>query len=396
MTELLDLYCLHVYLAFGDGTFLIDPTATVAIEHEGLTPRLRASLQHIAAVSMASHRATLTAGTKAGSKLARVLAVSSTSSNNNSNNSNSSPGVGATIALPTASSSTTVASSPSLDKEKVLLPPPAPINTITTTSNMTNNVPTTSLAHSGNLYGLIERFAAGDSLVTMAEYLASAVPSLREFLPADEGPVVAAYGERTLGAAQDLREALLLRVCRLMLPLKWVPEAVATGPSYQASEPPDEAAPWAKQLTRQFDLFGAQVSHAEEAGAVGAAVVMWGVATKVVAAAVVEGLSRVKKCTLEGRSAMSADLQALIHAVVRLHPSGVGAADSLRLADDYIKAFYVPLPELPIWASQHPHYSAAQVMALASCVGESSGLKRKELQAALSQVESGLRALGRH
>lgn len=345
ITDLLDLYCLYVYLSFGDGSLLLAAPGTSSTE-EGLTPRLRTTLQHVALGSMAQHRSMLTAGSKAGSRLARALGATSSSGT---------PG--------------------EKDKDK---------------TQAQGHGTASGLAHSGNLYGLVERLTAGESFIAMAQYLADAVPSLEALLPEDEAPAVGVYCERTLGAAYDLGDALMQRGCSLMLPLHWVPDAIATGP-YQAAVPPEEAAPWAKQLTRQLELFGAQVAQGEEM-APGAAA-MWNHATAALCAALVDGFSRVKKCTLEGRSAMSADLQALGRAVMKMHPDHHAAAETLRLADDYIKAFYVPLPELPNWAAQHPGYTTAQVLALASCIGESSGLRRKELAAALAQVDAGLKSI---
>jgi hypothetical protein len=237
---------------------------------------------------------------------------------------------------------------------------------------------------------------------------------LESVLPENDRISVSLYCERTLGASQDLYDCIMVQGCRLMLPLYWIPDAVsaAGGSEYQAAEPPAEAAPWANQLKRQLELFGAQLNQAEgmvstplivrtttttTTEAVGTSSLspspqpsvlftdMWQIASSLLTDAVLEGFSRVKKCTLEGRSAMSADLQAVRHALPRQH------WDVLRKADDYVKAFYIPLPELATWAEQHPGYSEQQVMALAHCIGESSGLKKKDLQAAMVQVETGLK-----
>ena len=58
------------------------------------------------------------------------------------------------------------------------------------------------------------------------------------------------------------------------------------------------------------------------------------------------------------------------------------------------QAFYLPLQELTSWARAHPEYTAGQVLALAGCIAESSGLRKKEKAALLAQVEGDIKALG--
>jgi hypothetical protein len=57
------------------------------------------------------------------------------------------------------------------------------------------------------------------------------------------------------------------------------------------------------------------------------------------------------------------------------------------------QGFYIPAAELTQWAQVHPEYRPDQVLSLTACIAESSGLKRKEKQTLLAQVEADLRAL---
>jgi len=374
MTELFDLYLLHVYLDFADpgtagavgssvGGHSTSPGASApgalhaAADVDGLSPRLRAILQHVIVGSIGKHRALLV-NNKPGSKLSRVLAAptaKSTSAGGGEGGGAARSGANGPGAQPHAS--------PGVN----------------------------GLTHSGNLYGVVERFAAADSLLTAARHLAAAVPLLEAALPVGDATAAAAFAERAVGAAEDLRGVVLARGCRLMLPLGWVPEAVAAG-AYQANEPPSIAAQWTQQLGRQLELFAAQIEGVEELPE-GAPAELWTHAAHAVATAVVEGLSKVRRCTLEGRAAMSLDLQALAHALGRVHPAGSGAeTGALRLVDDYIKAFYVSLDDLPAWAAVHRQYSSKHVLALAACIAESKGLRRRELAAAVAKVEAALEA----
>ncbi|KAL4522781.1 hypothetical protein Ndes2526A_g00871 [Nannochloris sp. 'desiccata'] len=460
MMELLDLYLLHVYLDFGEGALLLGgggggggggislsssnytaSNGSTSIHNltegtsEYLTPRLRTTLQHIALGSMSKHRAVLAAGGKVGSKLARALAPNLQENARTASSSSASGPVSSAphpALSPGSSTEMKTMGATSSGPQHHVKPGTAhhhraasasPSATAATASSAPS-----SIAHSGNLYGLLERHTAGESLICISRHLSNPKTTsyLESFLPKDDKITVSMYCGRILGASQDLYDSIMVHGCRLMLPLYWVPEAVgaAGGSEYQAAEPPAEAAPWAKQLTRQLELFGAQLNQAEgmmmstvptmaassqnssperassttttratSPTSPSETVVsneLWQHATRLLADALLDGFSRVKKCTLEGRSAMSADLQAVRHALPR------GYWDVLRKADDYIKAFYVPLPELAAWAELHPGYSDNQVLALAQCIGESSGLKKKDLQAAMMQVEAGLVAVSQN
>ncbi len=55
------------------------------------------------------------------------------------------------------------------------------------------------------------------------------------------------------------------------------------------------------------------------------------------------------------------------------------------------QAFYLPWgEELRRWAQTHPEYTRDQIMMLTVCIAEASGLKRKERNAFLSQLEADL------
>lgn len=84
-------------------------------------------------------------------------------------------------------------------------------------------------------------------------------------------------------------------------------------------------------------------------------------------------------------------LQGVGRALQQLLPKEVPL--NLRLPDNYVKAFYIPLTELPHWAQTHPEYSAHQVLALTACIAESSQMKKREKAALLAQIENNLQAM---
>ena len=120
---------------------------------------------------------------------------------------------------------------------------------------------------------------------------------------------------------------------------------------------------------------------------------MWTYALEATAAQIVEGLSRCKKCTFEGRNAMAQDLIELISGLKALAPkAGSPAADidltmSFRIVDNYIKAFFTPYDAFLHWAQVHPEYDNQQILRLVSLVAASQGWKRKDAKDLQTQIE---------
>ena len=63
--------------------------------------------------------------------------------------------------------------------------------------------------------------------------------------------------------------------------------------------------------------------------------IVWGFAIEFVNERLVDGLSKVKKCTVEGRALMSLDLQVLISGIKSQAPNG--KPPNMQLVDNYIK-----------------------------------------------------------
>ena len=71
--------------------------------------------------------------------------------------------------------------------------------------------------------------------------------------------------------------------------------------------------------------------------------------------------------------------------------SGPGVADALRIVDAYIKAYYLPWgPELRHWVATHPEYTRSQLNSLLHCIAEANGLKRRERQSMLAEIDQDL------
>lgn len=243
------------------------------------------------------------------------------------------------------------------------------------------------VSNSGNLYGFVERTVTSSSLKELASFFKQVLQMIEKgiFTPLPLSPDVerlVKHLSTTSDVACDLASELYGTCCSLLLPVTWLPEAVSQG-HYLENDPPSTPAAWTEKLRRQLELLSAQLDSVKNVHLEGT-LLLWSFVFPAVSHPLVDGLSRVKKCTLEGRAAMSLDLQAVAKTLTKTCPAALAHTSvdaqnmishprevAIRYIDDYIKGFYVPLEELHTWSQAHQCYTNAQVMALARCIQES-------------------------
>ncbi|KAG6761965.1 hypothetical protein POTOM_032444 [Populus tomentosa] len=106
---------------------------------------------------------------------------------------------------------------------------------------------------------------------------------------------------------------------------------------------------------------------------------------EIVAETLIEGLSRVKRCSNEGRALMSLDLQVLINGLQHFVP--VNVKPKLQMVETFIKAYYLPETEYVHWARAHPEYRKNQIVGLINLVATMKGWKRKARLEVIEKIE---------
>lgn len=249
------------------------------------------------------------------------------------------------------------------------------------------NSSSSKVSNSGNLYGFVERTVISASLKELSSFLEQVRQMLEkgtfaELPLASEIKRLTQHLSIAAFVAEELADLLYRTCCSLLLPLSWLPDAVSNG-TYLANDPPSTPAAWTEKFRRQLELLSAQLDSVKDAR-VDAISSLWSFVFPAVSHSIVDGLSQVKKCTLEGRAAMSLDLQAVAKILTKTCPPIISQSDheaqdmisqpreaAIRFIDDYIKGFYVPIEELHTWATSHESYTHGQIIALARCIQES-------------------------
>mmetsp|Transcript_21103 Transcript_21103/g.66834 ORF Transcript_21103/g.66834 Transcript_21103/m.66834 type:complete len:150 (+) Transcript_21103:370-819(+) len=141
--------------------------------------------------------------------------------------------------------------------------------------------------------------------------------------------------------------------------------------------------PWVDRLAKEFQTFRARLAGADLAPEEVRRLLQ--AAATSAGALYLEGLSRVKKCSVMGRAAMAQDLGVLVDKLRGI----LGAPPNMLLVDNYIKAFYEQPEGFVRWALTHPEYTRAQVESLLGCMGRCNNWGRSQIKGMLSEIEAG-------
>ena len=225
---------------------------------------------------------------------------------------------------------------------------------------------------SGNLFGLKERGIAIESLSRVAEEFNRIKSRVKRSLPLKEAASADRFYSHTVAAVDDLREHVYKNVVSLLLNVDFLAEAIGDGDpnfalvnstfagKYNLREPPNRHSKWVDDVQAELLQFITKITCAEVSPE--ALSILWRQAASALQHALVEGFSRVKKCTDAGRALMSLDVATLRSEFSKLAPDGI--ATDWRYVDAYVDAFFVPEPEAAKWLQIHPEYTRRQKLAL--------------------------------
>eukprot|EP00850_Spirogloea_muscicola_P003028 SM000012S25290 [mRNA] locus=s12:103268:112388:- [translate_table: standard] len=241
-----------------------------------------------------------------------------------------------------------------------------------------------TMLSANNLNGLREMCVASSSAVWLADMLKHWRPRLQQLLPYEALPALDHFFARTVDAVPDLREHLNKTLTRAMMNIGWYAEKIAAV-RWEVKEVGMDHNTYVDLLLADFKLFALKLQNSGVSVEVQVQLRENGIDE--IAAVMVEGFSRVRRCTNEGRALMSLDLQVLINGLHALAPAQ--SKPSLQTVENYIKAFYLPETEYLHWARTHSEYSKAQITGLINLVASTYSWKRKTRLDLLEKIESG-------
>ncbi|CAK7332113.1 unnamed protein product [Dovyalis caffra] len=273
--------------------------------------------------------------------------------------------------------------------------------------------PNHSLATS---FGLKERCAAADAISLVAQILRRSKTHLQSILLQNNPAIVEDFFVLLVDSVPDLTEHIHRTTARLLLHMNGYVDRIANA-KWEVKELGLEHNGYVDLLLGEFKHYKTRLAHggvhkevmavvrrdvnflcntrwlgicgmdslptAVSSGQVQDRLSEYGL--EIVSETLIEGLSRVKRCSDEGRALMSLDLQVLINGLQHFVP--VNVKPKLQMVETFIKAYYLPETEYVHWARAHPEYSKNQIVGLVNLVATMKGWKRKTRLEVIEKIE---------
>ncbi|XP_027345196.1 syndetin isoform X2 [Abrus precatorius] len=245
------------------------------------------------------------------------------------------------------------------------------------------NPPHANFGHSsGTSLGLKERCVAVDTISLVARILNRSKAHLQSMLLQSNSTILEDFYLHLVDAVPDLTEHVHRTTVRLLLHINGYVERVANC-KWELKELGMEHNGYVDLLLGEFKHYKTRLAHGGIRKEVQDLLLDYGL--EIVAETLVEGLSRVKRCSDEGRALMSLDLQVLINGLQ--HFVSLNVKPKLQMVETFIKAYYLPETEYVHWARAHPEYSKSQIVGLINLVASMKGWKRKTRLEILEKIE---------
>lgn len=241
--------------------------------------------------------------------------------------------------------------------------------------------PTSPRSLSGASFGLKERCAAADNVSLVARMLHRSRTRLQSMLL--QNTAIEDFYVNLVDAVPDLIEHIHKTTARLLLHIDGYVDRISNA-KWEVKELGLEHNGYVDLLLGEFKHYKTRLAHGGIHKEVQDLLLEYGV--EIVAETLIEGLSRVKRCTDEGRALMSLDLQVLINGLQHFVP--VNVKPKLQIVETFIKAYYLPETEYVHWAAAHPEYTKSQILGLVNLVAAMKGWKRKTRLEILEKIES--------
>ncbi|KAG6436344.1 hypothetical protein SASPL_101240 [Salvia splendens] len=266
-----------------------------------------------------------------------------------------------------------------------------------------HNTPTTAKCTNGSIPHK-ERCAGADTISLVAQILHRSKTHLQSMLPRKYGALVEDFYIHMVDAVPDLTQLIHRTTAKSLLHINGYADRIASA-KWEVKELGMEhngyvhscaftvvvekiigiphVIRYVDLLLGEFKHYKTRIAHGGIRQELQDLLLEYGVEN--VAETLIEGLSRVKRCTDEGRALMSLDLQVLINGLK--HFVSIDVQPKLQIVETFIKAYYLPETEYVHWSRAHPEYSKSQIVGLINLVATMKGWKRKTRLEILEKIE---------
>eukprot|EP00727_Mastigamoeba_balamuthi_P011144 m51a1_g6652 hypothetical protein (973) ;mRNA; r:138499-141826 len=240
-----------------------------------------------------------------------------------------------------------------------------------------------------NLYALAHRIAATESLLFLRDVFDAVRAVLLDTLSQPiQRERLSKFLAQSVDTVETVRAAMYRSVIGCAITVDQVPAAIEKV-KWDGAVGNDR--PYVTSLTKEIALLSSRLKEVQKQGYLPTRLwtLAWENAALLVMDALLEGFSRIKRCSNEGRAMMTMDLQVVSSALEKA--SGLKPLPGASVVDIYIKAFYFTDAEFMDFAKAHTEFTSRMLVNMICC-NTSSVMKRKQRDDLQKAVEDATRS----
>eukprot|EP01104_Vermistella_antarctica_P008256 TRINITY_DN2060_c1_g1_i1.p1 TRINITY_DN2060_c1_g1~~TRINITY_DN2060_c1_g1_i1.p1 ORF type:complete len:988 (-),score=289.61 TRINITY_DN2060_c1_g1_i1:155-3118(-) len=216
------------------------------------------------------------------------------------------------------------------------------------------------------LYGFAERSTAAEAMLFLLEAMKSVKDKILHLLPMGHHDFFKNFYLQSVEMVPHLTNHIYQNLGGAFLNFDKLPDEMAMV-RWDTKEIGCDHSEYVNDVVARFRHFAKQTQHARTKMFVGekSTRVLWQYNMETVMTQLVEGFSRAKRCTQEGRVLMGLDFGNLKAALEKL--TDIRPIPHVQYVDRYIKAYYLADYEFLPWIKEHEEYTAEQLLGLVIC-----------------------------
>ncbi|KAL0482599.1 vacuolar protein sorting protein VPS50 [Acrasis kona] len=266
---------------------------------------------------------------------------------------------------------------------------------------------TVQIHSGGNLYGLVERITAAESLESLIETVAKVSNRMKSVMINNSKQAhVESYLRQMSHLTDQVKQVIYARTVKKIYSKSISANGNVDYPSQIEKvnwmNMTGEPNRYVHNIIKDLDFFKSQLDafsledddkknkNSKPSVQIPAQSVdqLWDHVIKFIMLELIEGFSRIKKCDHRGRGQMDIDLTGVSQGILKIAPPSVcKPVPYTQLVKSYIQAYYLPGTDMLDWVikNYNPIFTAKQIRSLAEIVG--AQLPKKAKQDLFTQVE---------
>lgn len=246
--------------------------------------------------------------------------------------------------------------------------------------------PMVNLSKPEDLHGLAQRIVSVESLIFLAKQYQFLQEYLEYLVPPTNKIMLHQFFTQNVNCAASLRYPVYIAVIAKAFDLQQI-LIYMSKINWEVKDVMSQHNSYIDMILREVHIFTLRLEDVATKVPISPEVYnnFWENIAYIITRTLVQGFSEAKKCSNGGRALMQLDFTQFLSNFEKI--SGLRPIPHKEYVENYVKAYYLPEPELENWIKQHKEYSSKHLFGLISCACQNNKKTRQRLLQVIEDLE---------